>query len=198
MSGFFSHRRMLGLLLSAALLLGNGATARASTSSSTSSSSSSSSSSKILAACGGGRIPTGFSQQDYKSALKQMSPFLAEYTNCEELIHRAQLAALGPQRSSGGGLNGSGGSGSSASPTAAVAPPTPVEQRALEHAHRTGAVPIRVGDHVINPGVVHANVASAVSSLPTPLLVLVAFLLVCALLVFGWVIRRHVRTRNVG
>jgi hypothetical protein len=94
---------------------------------------------QILAACGGGRIPTGFTQQDYKSALKKMSPFLTEYTNCEELIHRAQLAAVGGSQRGSDGRAGVAGSGGSGSPAATVAPPTPTEQRALEHAHSSGS-----------------------------------------------------------
>ena len=37
--------------------------------------------------------------------------------------------------------------------------------------------PREVGGHAVAPGVVHANVASAVSALPTPLLALLALLL---------------------
>jgi hypothetical protein len=185
MSGSPSHRCALGLLLALTLLLLAAPTAGAD------------SSSKILSACGKGQIPTGYSQQDYKSALKKVSTFLSEYTNCEELIHRAQLAAVGSQRRPGGGAPGSSGSGAG-SPTAAVAPPTPTEQRALEHAHRSGSGPVQVGDQVIHPGVVHTNIASAVSSLPTPLLAVLAFLIVCALLALGWAAQRHVRTRHSG
>jgi hypothetical protein len=151
---------------------------------------------QILADCGGGRIPTGFTQQDYKSALKKMSPFLTEYTNCEELIHRAQLAAVGGNQRGSGGQAGLAGSGGSGSPAATVAPPTPTEQRALEHAHSSGARPVQVGNQVINPGVVHASIASAVSSLPTPLLAVLAFLLTCVLLVSGWALRRYVSARH--
>ncbi len=179
-----SKRCCTGLLLALALPLLASATAQANNAS------------KILAACGGGRIPSGYSQQDYKSALKKMSPFLSEYTDCEELVHRAQLAAVGGNRGGSGGGVGGSGLGGSAAPTAAVAPPTPVEQRSLEHAHHSGSGPVQVGDEVIHPGVVHANIASAFSSLPTPLLVTLAFLLTCALLTIGWSLRRHVGARR--
>jgi uncharacterized membrane protein len=53
-----------------------------------------------------------------------------------------------------------------------------------------------VGDQVIHPGVVHASIASAVSSLPTPLLAVLAFLLTCVLLVSGWALRRYVSARH--
>jgi hypothetical protein len=179
-------RRPLVLFLTLALLLTLSASppARADTAS------------KILSACGRGQVPSGYTQQGYKSALKKMSTFLSEYTNCEELIHKAQLAAVGgSSRGSSGGSGGSG-LGASGSPAAPVAPPTPTEQRSLEHAHHSGSAPVRVGGQVISPGVVHANVASAFSSLPTPLLAVLGFLIISALLTLGFLLRRHVGARR--
>ncbi len=46
---------------------------------------------------------------------------------------------------------------------------------------------------MIHPGVVHVDVASALSSLPTPLLVIVAFLLACALALAGGKLAKRVR-----
>jgi tetrahydromethanopterin S-methyltransferase subunit C len=51
---------------------------------------------------------------------------------------------------------------------------------------------------VIRPGVVHVNLDSAFNTLPTPLLVLLAFLLVCALLVTAWSVRRRIRRMGWG
>jgi hypothetical protein len=53
--------------------------------------------------------------------------------------------------------------------------------------------PVRLGGGVVHPGVVHVDVASALSSLPTPLLVTLAFLLACLLLVIGGALRKRVR-----
>lgn len=178
-------RRPLVLLLVFALALAASAPADGDTAS------------KILVTCGHSQIPSGYSQQDYKRALKKLSPFLVEYSNCEELIHRAQLAAAGgPSRGSGGGVGGSG-IGASGSTGAPVAPPTPTEQRSLEHAHSNGAGPVEVGGQVIHPGVVHTDVASAFSSLPTPLLVILIFLITCALLALGLALRRYVGARRL-
>jgi hypothetical protein len=52
--------------------------------------------------------------------------------------------------------------------------------------------PVRLGGGVVHPGVVHVDVASALSSLPTPLLVTLAFLLACLLLVVGSALRKRV------
>ncbi len=47
---------------------------------------------KIYEDCGIEKLPTGFSQQAYNQAMKQMPPELAEYDNCPDLIQKAQLA----------------------------------------------------------------------------------------------------------
>ncbi len=146
---------------------------------------------KIYEACGNGTVPTGYSQQAYSQAIKEMEPFLAEYSACPDLIHKAQLAsAAGPR--------GAGTSNPSETGTTAVAPPTPTEQHTLESIPHASAPPVRVGGEVIHPGVVHVNLASAFNTLPTPLLALLAFLLACALMVVGRVLRNRVRTRHPG
>ncbi len=141
---------------------------------------------KIYEACGNSTVPTGYTQQAYSQAIKEMEPFLAEYTNCPDLIHKAQLAGAA-------GSHGAGTSSvSSETDTTAVAPPTPTEQHTLESIPHASAPPVRVGGEVIHPGVVHVNLASAFNTLPTPLLALLAFLLACALLVAAWAVRRRV------
>jgi hypothetical protein len=53
-----------------------------------------------------------------------------------------------------------------------------------------------VGNQIIRPGVVHADIASALSSLPNPLLAILAFLLACALTLAGGTLRNRVRNRH--
>jgi len=139
---------------------------------------------KIYEACGNGTVPTGYSQQAYSQAIKEMEPFLAEYSACPDLIHKAQLA----------GASGPHGPGTSSPGEAdtAVAPPTPAEQHTLESIPHASAPPVKVGGEVIHPGVVHVDLASAFNTLPTPLLALLAFLLACALLVIAWAVRRRI------
>jgi hypothetical protein len=140
---------------------------------------------KIYEACGNGTVPSGYSQQAYSQAIKEMEPFLAEYSACPDLIHKAQLAgAAGP--------HSAGASSPSEVGTTAVAPPTPTEQHTLESIPHASAPPVRVGGEVIHPGVVHVNLASAFNTLPTPLLALLAFLLACALLIVAWAVRRRI------
>jgi hypothetical protein len=139
----------------------------------------------IILRCTHGQSLSGFSQQAYSEALKDLTADAREYTECGSLIRQAQLAAA----------SGRGGSPGAA---AAVVPinPTSSEQRAIAHATRAGGIPIRVGSALVHPGVIHANIASAFSSLPTPLLAMVIFLIACLLLIAGGAARNHLRARR--
>jgi hypothetical protein len=124
----------------------------------------------------------GFSPSAYGKALKELSADTEEYTNCAALIRRAQLAAAG-------GRGAGGARGESLTPIAA----TPAEQQAVAHAAKTGGAPQKVGNEVVRPGVVHANIASAFSTLPSPLLAIVVFLIACLAVVAGGFLRNRFR-----
>jgi hypothetical protein len=143
---------------------------------------------KIIERCTHGQSIAGFSQQDYRRALEETTAEVNEYSDCVNLIHKAQLAAAGGGSAGGGGT----GAGSTGAQSANVPPPTPAEQQALQSAHSSGATPVQVGAQTVAPGVVHADIASAASSLPTPLLALLAFLLVGALFILARAIRERV------
>jgi len=141
----------------------------------------------IIERCTHGQSVAGFSQQDYQRALQELPTEVEEYSDCGNLIRQAQLAAAG----------GGGGSGGGAGPTAPVATPlTPAERSALRSIAKTGSAPQLVGNELVSPGVVHADVASALSSLPNPLLALLAFLLACALVLVGRALRNRVHARR--
>jgi hypothetical protein len=176
-----ARRPILALLAAALLLLLAGATPAGA-----------SDVSKIYETCINGTLPTGYSPQAYSQAIKQMPAGLAEYSDCPDLIQKAQLAAAA---GSHGGSSGtpSGGSGGASGPASPVAPPTPTEQRTLEHVAHASSPSVHVGGEVIHPGVVHVDIASAVSTLPAPLFALLALLLACALLLIARVVRNRVR-----
>jgi hypothetical protein len=140
---------------------------------------------QIILRCTHGESLSGFSQSAYHQALSEESADAEEYSPCAEEIREAELAAA-----SGSHGGGSGGHGTAA-PTAVTA--TPAEKRAIAHAVNGRSEPVRLGGGVVHPGVVHVDVASAFSSLPTPLLVTLAFLLACLLLVIGGALRKRVR-----
>jgi hypothetical protein len=137
----------------------------------------------IINNCIHGQSLSGYSPQDYSRALQELPTEVEEYSDCGNLIRRAQLAAAG-------GRGGSGGGGGAAP----AIPLTATERTALTRVPKAGAAPVRVGGQVIRPGVIHANISSALSSLPTPLLAILAFMLAYALLQAGGAIRNRVRT----
>jgi hypothetical protein len=128
---------------------------------------------------------SGFTQADYNKALKELSADTEEYSNCSALIRKAQTAAA---RGKGAGT------GPAAAAAAAVAiPTTPAEQQSIAQAKHSGSGPVSVGNQVVVPGVVHANISSAFSTLPTPLLATVAFLLVLMALFVAGAVRNRIR-----
>ncbi len=137
----------------------------------------------IISRCTHGQSLSGFSQQAYRQALQELPTEVEEYSDCANLIRRAQLAAAGR----GGSGAGSGGS---------AIPVTTAERNALNRAPFVGSAPLEVGNQIVRPGVIHAHIASALSSLPTPLLATLAFLLACALLLAGRALRNRVRAHR--
>ncbi len=146
----------------------------------------------IIERCTHGQPLSGFSQQAYRQALAEMPAEVNEYSECAAQIRKAELAAAGR---GGSASNPGGGS----APAAAIAPPSPAEQQTLQAAHTSaGAAPVNVGGQPVVPGVVHANIASAVSSLPTPLLAVLALLLAGAVALLARAIQGRVRLRREG
>jgi hypothetical protein len=138
----------------------------------------------IINRCTHGQSLSGFSPQAYRRALQELPTEVEEYSDCANLIRRAQLSAAG-----GGGASGGG-------EALTPLPLTPTERASLQRVPHTGAAPVRVGGSVVQPGVVHASVASALSTLPTPLLAMLAFLLACALALAARSIRGRVLARR--
>jgi hypothetical protein len=143
---------------------------------------------RIIEKCGHGEPIGGFTQNAYREALKHMPTEVSEYTDCPNQIRKAELAEAG---------GGAGAPASGPSPNVAL-PLSPAEQQAVKIAHSNGLAPVRVGNEPIRPGVVHANIASAVNKLPSSLLAVLGVLVVGALaLALGGVLER-VRTRRDG
>jgi hypothetical protein len=171
-----SQSRAIGLALIGALIVLASLTATAGADTGTT----------IIERCTHGKSISGFSQQAYRRALQELPTEVEEYSDCANLIRRAQLAAAG-------GAGGGGGGGGGALPVAT--PLSEGERSALSQVPKTGAGPLRVGPQLVHPGVVNASISSAFSSLPDPLLAVLAFLLACAValggLRIGKVVRAH-------
>jgi hypothetical protein len=136
----------------------------------------------IINRCLHGKSLGGFTQRDYQQALQELPTEVEEYSNCSSLIEAA-LRAAAPGRSS---------------PSARATVATPLsssEQTSIVRASKVSG-PLQVGGQTVEPGIVHANVASALSSLPTPLLAVLIFLLAGALLTAGGALRNFVRRND--
>jgi hypothetical protein len=141
----------------------------------------------IIQRCTHGKSLAGFRPSDYSRALKELGADAEEYTSCAAQIRAAQLAAA------------SGNPAAAGPAQLTPLPISPAEQRSLAHAAKAGGVsPVAVGGRLIRPGVVHVSIASALSSLPDPLLATVAFVLACLLAVFAGAVRNRVRARRPG
>jgi hypothetical protein len=161
---------------------------------------------KIIERCSHGQPISGYTVQQYRQALAEMETEIAEYTDCGELITQAELKAAGHRGgpgggqggfgggSAGGGAGGLSGGGAAGNGNAEIPFLTPAEQRTVEQARHVPAAPIRLAGREVLPGVVHANLASATSSLPTPLLAAIALMLAGLLLLAG----REAGTRLAG
>jgi len=139
----------------------------------------------IIERCTHGQPLSGYTQQDYRRALQELPAEVEEYSDCANLIRRAQLNAAG-----------AGSAGASGAEAGAPIALTPSEAASLHSVPRSGAAPLRVGGSVVRPGVVHTSVSSALSTLPTPLLATVALLVAAALLWGGRSIYDRVRARR--
>jgi hypothetical protein len=142
---------------------------------------------QIILRCTHNESLSGFSQSAYRQALKELEADLEEYSPCASQISEAERAAAA------GGRHGTavGAGQSTAAPVAVTA--TPSQQRSIAKATSSRPEAVKLGGGVVHPGVVHVGVASALSSLPTPLLVTLAFLLACLLFVAGGALRKRVR-----
>jgi hypothetical protein len=173
------RRRIVLATLSTLLafaLLGNIATVRASEAQT------------ILEKCEHGEPFNGFSQNAYREALKHIPTEVSEYTDCANQIRKDELAAAG----------GGAGATSASGPANVALPLSPAEQRAVQRAHRAGAAPVQIGGEPIRPGVVHANIASAVNTLPHSLFAVLALMLAGGLALLVGEVHKRVRARRHG
>jgi hypothetical protein len=146
-----------------------------------------------------GRLTKSYTQKEYRDALAHMPTDLDEYTDCRDIIRRAQLnLGSGGGGGHGGATGGSTGGGSTGggTPASAYDGLSPADQararRDAADAGRRGAAPQRIADTEVNPGALAFHDVSSVSELPTPMIVLALLILVGVLATFGYVIRSRV------
>jgi hypothetical protein len=171
-----------------------------------------------------GRLTKSYSQSDYAGALRNIPTDLDEYTDCRDVIRRAQLGAAGGGGSSGGGSGpgqtgaGGGGTGTPTGPGGAagggtggatpgeanpghsadeaLAQAPPSERRAIERARGAAGAPVRLGGRIVRPGELGFQGTGLLNTLPTPLVVVLVLLALGACAGGGLLMKARVVARR--
>jgi hypothetical protein len=113
------------------------------------------------------------------------------------VIQQAELAAAshrgtGGQQSSGTGASPGAGAGGG------TVEPTPAQQHILEATRHEHLAPVALGGSggTVQPGVVHPDLVSATSDLPTPVLAVIALVLAGLLLLAGKEIKERLTSEE--
>jgi hypothetical protein len=147
-----------------------------------------------------------YTQKEYRDALSQLAADADQYGNCRQVISRAQLRAAGSRKKqggggaapAGGGTSGGDGAVGSAPAVKQLADATPAERKAVHEARTGGAArPVQLDNARVDPSKVGTVPGvSRVSDLPTPLIVVLALLLVVALAIAAVSLRSLVNARR--
>jgi hypothetical protein len=152
---------------------------------------------QILRECQEGRITGNYTPGQLRDARKHIPTDIDEYSDCRDVLSRAALGGNDTGDGSGGGAAGGGGGGrggidTGAKPEGANRPANDRETQALGDARTSADELIVDGDRFV-PGVAAKEVRRG---LPTPLLVVLALLGLCALAAFLPTARRRVHLRR--
>ena len=123
-----------------------------------------------------GKLEKTYSQQDYRDALAHLPTDVDEYTDCRDVIRRAQLGGAGGGHGGGNGGPGAPGSSGGSGGGGNATPNGPAEKAALAKAQRGGGAPIHIGDRTVTPGGSRFTSADVRNSMPTSLLVVLIML----------------------
>ena len=147
-----------------------------------------------------------YTQKEYRDALSQLAADADQYGNCRQVISRAQLRAAGAKKKqdgggagapAGGGTSGGDGAIGSAPAVKQLADATPAERKAVDRARAGDGRPVQLDNARVDPSRVGTVPGvSQVSDLPTPLVVVLALLLVVALAIAAVSIRSLVNARR--
>ncbi len=151
-----------------------------------------------LADCGAGHYPLKghYTIKVLQEALKRLSSGTLQYTTCADaLLKTIQAQELALRKGTGGGSGHPRGKvtrgAHGTKPTKPTAKPSSVPQ-----GNGTSSVVLPATGDTVTPGTVTVHGASFLSTLPTPLLIVLALLLATVLAVSARAINNIVRTRR--
>lgn len=167
----------------------------------------------VLRDCEDSSLSRSYSQAEYREALANIPTDLDEYSDCRDVIRRAQLAAAGGGGGSGsdpgsgagsagsGDAGSAGGGGTTGGSPAPVAPGTtpaltqssPEDVEALRRAQREGDSPLPVGGRSLRPGGAGFAEGAVHNGLPAPLVAVLVLLGLAALAGTAVAVRSRVR-----
>jgi len=142
-----------------------------------------------------GVIQGHYSQKDYKDALNNLPTDVDEYTDCRDVIKRAQLGGTG------GGSGGPGTPGAGASPSGGdpLAGATAAERAAIGAARSGGATqPIRIGGKLVQPGRLGFGGLGSPTTLPGSLIAVLVALGIAAAAAAATYVRNRVIARRTA
>jgi hypothetical protein len=142
-----------------------------------------------------GVIQGHYSQQDYKNALNNLPTDVDEYTDCRDVIKRAQTGGAG----GAGGASGGGGTGGAPAGGDPLANATAAERAALKAAQSGGAPkPVNIGGKLVQPGKLGFGGLGSPTTLPGSLIAVLVALGIAAAAAGATYVRNRVIARRAA
>jgi hypothetical protein len=142
-----------------------------------------------------GQLSKGYTQKEYRDALAHLPTDVDEYTDCRDVIRRAQLGGASGSRNGPSGPSGAGGSGGGGGGGLTQASGS-AEKTALARAQKGGGAPIHIGGQTVTPGGSRFTAADVRNALPAPVLVVLVRFGAGALVAGGATARNRVGRRK--
>jgi len=160
----------------------------------------------IYGECQTAAIKGTYSQADYADALRHIQTDLDEYTDCRDVIRRAQLGAAGTKRPSSSRASGNAATAGGTTPVSAggtavqlLAAASPAEQTAVSTAvEQSGGAPVLIGGESVSPNRAGLSPAGAGNVIPTPLAAALVLLAIGVLAGAGSYVRSRVVARRAA
>jgi hypothetical protein len=144
-----------------------------------------------------GVIQGHYSQQDYKNALNNLPTDVDEYTDCRDVIKRAQTGGTGG--SGGPGAPGGGAGGGTPAGGDPLANATASERAAVAAAQAGGAAkPVSIGGKLVQPGKLGFGGLGSPTSLPGSLIAVLVALGIAATAAGATYVRNRVIARRAA
>jgi hypothetical protein len=138
---------------------------------------------KIIKDCADDGVLQGsYSAAALRDARQHLPSDVAEYTDCADVLRRAEIP---PSTGGGGGGGGTGATGSGVDPTAAAAgagggtlhtPQTDADRKALSDAAVAGSQPVKINGESIVPGAAGLRAGATRNGIPGTLVIALVLL----------------------